>query len=236
MTFRTEPIRKEQDARFRPRFNKSDLSNFDEGRSYSKQSNLVKTELLILLDSINVKVPEFLLERRIKFDHFYLKALLRKGQQIEELFPESEQNKREEALTDRVITFPWNTWRFESIMEMKINGLISHLKKEPPKVTAIDLKNGERVYAVGTDGNHRTLAAKVRGIEKIPVDIEATVPKLSGTFKIDNTSLYSEYEVKLARLILNLKGLEYLDKGTSTDFLDYFYLSKPQARVACFPV
>ena len=67
-----------------------------------------------------------------------------------------------------ILACAWNNSRLYNLCKGDIAKIID---KNPPRVCAYQTKSGKYIYTI-SDGNHRVICARIRGLKKVKVKIE----------------------------------------------------------------
>lgn len=211
-------------------YNGVDVTNL---KDKTTQSNVVKAELSALIRRMDLKVPSILSKSKPRINMLIIQNLLSHPFDSD-TYGEFEKDNDCEVSTDRVIPFPWNNDRLGSLMEMNAKELQAFLHKSPPDVIAARLNDGSLMYVIGTNGNHRSFAAKIQDLKYITVHVESAARKLGRTsFSVNGVVLEEkayegispgfllpypiEQDKKLTSVILQLKGAVIKGVGFSKE-------------------
>ncbi len=141
------------------------------------QNAILKRELAVAMRSLSLPVPAALLPGESRFDmgntdYVFMAGMLDECVDLHD--------KRLTVKADLAFCTPWNNKRLESLMQMGDPEFKAFLARDPPSVVKIGVRDGNSLYMLSTNGNHRLFAAKLRAYSDIPVVCESEVPSLTG--------------------------------------------------------
>lgn len=103
--------------------------------------------------------------------------------------------KRMNVAPSDIIAEAWNPDRLVGFLRMDMDRFLRLLDKRPVPLQGFVLRNGSEIYSADTDGNHRTVAAKMRGISNIPCEVDVFKDLVKGSYLVQyyNEPSYGHY-------------------------------------------
>lgn len=92
--------------------------------------------------------------------------------------------KRMNVAPSNIIAEAWNPDRLVGFLRMDMDRFLRLLEKRPVPLQGFVLRNGSEIYSADTDGNHRTVAAKMRGMSNIPCEVEVFKDLVKGSYLV----------------------------------------------------